>query len=333
MACNQHLIQIGDSEYDDRMSEESRLFVKTLVNAFTVSELTKQPMPVYRNLALQAESELNKSLKFENLEEPREILIKNPVDGYEIPATIFAPIDVKKDTPIIVYYHGGGWTIDSRQSLYQACASMASKSKTVWVSIEYRLAPEHKFKTQLSDYKASFEYVEGNRERFSSKRAKIGVAGDSAGGHIAAILAHEYKSKIDFQILIYACVDLVTPIRYKSFEEFSASCYLLSREIVYWFFSIYLEDSAMAKTQQVSPIYANDFSNLPKCLQIAAELDPLIEQNKAYHEKILQGKSSSELKIVKGTVHGFFSSYCSGAFCKEAFEEAQNYIIDFLDKL
>lgn len=316
------------NKLDDRMTEETKTFVSARLKIFNPSDYVKTPLEILRNGGHDELLRVNQSLKFENLESVREIFIKNLVDNFSIPVTIFAPTDAKKDAPIVVYYHGGGWIRGSREASYHACASMASKSRTIWVSVEYRLAPEYKFKTQLTDYIASFEFIEKNRELFSSKEAKIGVSGDSAGGQIAALLTHKFKSIIDFQILIYPFVDLAT--HYKSADEFAAECYFLVPSMMHFMIDNYLEDIEMAKTAKVSPIFEEDFTKMPKCLIVAAELDPLVDQSKAYYAKYIQGNNQVDLKIVPGVIHGHFTN---GVYSKLAFEETQNHILKFLENI
>lgn len=234
----------------------------------------------------------------------------------------------KIDAPIIIFFHGGSWSLGHTQSHYYPIASLASASKMIWISVEYRLAPEHKYKTQLTDYKASFEYVEANRDLFSSKDAKIGVAGDSAGAHIAALLAQIYRTRISFQVLVYPSLDFAN--HYPSIDEFSADCYLITPEIVKWGISNYLENPSMATNGEVSPIFSNNFTNLPQCLIVAVELDSLIDENRAYHEKVLQGNNRSEFKLIKGTIHGLF---VLGHIMKSSWTEMQNCIVDFLNSV
>lgn len=158
-----------------------------------------------------------------------------------------------------------------------ACASLASASRTVWVSVDYRLGPENKFSTQLTDYRSSFEWIAANRAQFGvSADAKLGVCGDSAGGHISALLTHEYKPQISFQILIYPCVHLT--IQLPSNDEFSSECHFLVPELLDYFGNNYLESKDIAATELVSPLTRKDFSNMPECLIVLAELDPLIDQ-------------------------------------------------------
>ena len=325
MENNSNLVRDGDFEIDKRMTPETKALVLEMLKVFDPSKVSSVPLEVIRHGRDKQEKELIESIKFDNLDKPTEIFIKNPVDGYEIPASIFKPTDVKKDAPITVFYHGGGWMTCSRQSHYHPVALLASKTKSIWISIEYRLAPEFKYKTQVTDYKAAMDWVISNREQLSSKDAKIGVCGDSAGGHIAALMGHYYKSILSYEILIYPVVDLVGD--YNSDDEFKANCYLLTPHMVNNCITSYLEDPEMAKLPDVSPIFMKDFTNLPKTLIVSAEFDCLIDPAKAYHEKILEAKGDSEFKLIRNTIHGFFHN---SVFLKDSNTECINYIAEFL---
>lgn len=153
------------------------------------------------------------------------------------------------------------------------------------------------------------------------------MAGDSAGGHIAALMAHKYRSVLDFQILIYPCVDNTGHV-YPSVSEFDSKCYLLTPKSMQFMIDIYVDEPEMVTSPDVSPILASDFDNLPKCLIISAEMDMLTDSGRAYHEKISASKSSSsEYHVIEGTIHGFFSS---GLYVKNAFEKSAQLILDFL---
>ena len=325
---NPNLVREGNVEFDKRMTLETKASVLEYQKTLGSLDFSSIPIDVLRHGRDKEEKELIESLKFDNLGKPTEIFIKNPVDGYEIPASVFKPTDAKKDAPITVFYHGDGWMTGSRQSHYHPVASLASKTKSIWISIEYRLAPEFKYKTQVTDYKAALEWISNNREHFSSKDAKIGVCGDSAGGHISALMSHYYKSILSFQILVYPAVDLVG--HYNSFDEFQANCYFLTTQIMRTCIKNYLDDHELSKSSDVSPIYMKDFTNLPKALIIGAELDPLIDSGKAYHEKILEAKSVSDYKLIEGTIHGFFHT---PDFLKDSNNEFINYIVEFMKNL
>ena len=321
---NPNLVRDGEVEFDKRMTPETKASVLEYQKTLGSLDFSSIPFEAFRHGRDKQEKELIESLKFDNLDKPTEIFIKNPVDGYEIPASVFKPTDPKKDAPIVVFFHGDGWMTGSRQSHYHPVASLASKTKSVWISIEYRLAPEFKYKTQVTDYKAALEWISNNREQFSTKEAKIGVVGDSAGGQIAALLSHYYKPILSFQNLVYPAVDSAG--HYNSNDEFKANCYFLTPQLIKTCIKNYLEDPEMAKSPDVSPILMKDFTNLPKALIIAAELDPLIDSNKAYHERILDAKRDTQFKLIKGNIHGFFHN----SALKDSFYEFINYIADFM---
>lgn len=258
----------------------------------------------------------------------------NPVDKYEMSASVYKSknSDNNPDAPLIVYYHGGGWIFGSPGSHHHAVATMASETGATIVSVAYRLAPQNTWRIQLSDYRASFEWVTKHRDQLGvSAKAKLGVAGDSAGGHISAILAHEYKSSIDFQILVYPVTDLCVE-KYASFEEFSPACYLLPADVMLAMLDLYLDGKPeTANDATISPMLKSDFSGQPKCLIVGAELDPLVDQVKAYYEKLAQSEGNcAQFKLVRGVIHGFFSS---GFAVKQGFGEALDCIKEFVTKL
>lgn len=329
-SANPHLYRDdGDIDLDDRMTQETKDFVRQWLSQTRPSDLIQLPVDVIRNSRDQEEKELIRSLKFDNLDSPEEIFIKNPNDGYEIPVSVFKPRDTLPDAPIVIFFHGGGWVLGSRQMYYHAVATLASKTRCVWASVEYRLGPEFKYRKQITDYRAVIEWMNVNRGRLSSEKSRLGVAGESAGGQIAALLSHFYKSILDFQILVYPAVDLAT--KYKSFDEFTSDCYLIIPSMMDFFLERYLEEPAeMVKLPEVSPLFFDDFTGLPKCLILGAELDLTLESNKAYHEKMIRNGSECELRVIMGTVHEYFSS---GLGLKNAFDECAKCIVEFLEKI
>ena len=103
--------------------------------------------------------------------------------------------------------------------------SLANSTSTVWLSVEYRLSPEHKYPVGLNDCKYVLDHVYNNKFEFSSSDAKIGLSGDSSGGHYAALIANEFSSILDYQILIYPCIQLAE--QYESQKELTKDCYIL----------------------------------------------------------------------------------------------------------
>lgn len=326
---NPHLYRDGDIDLDARMSQETKDFVREWLRTSKPSDLFTLPLETLRNARDHEEKQLIASLKFDNLGSPDELLVKNSTDGYDIPVSVFRPTDAPSNASIVVFFHGGGFVYGSRQMYYHACATLASLTRTVWVSVEYRLAPEHKHRTQFTDYRAVIEWAHANRGQLAAVDSKLGVAGESAGGQIAAVMAHVYKSILDFQILVYPAVDMVS--KYESFDQFESDCYLIKPSMIEFFVNAYLDEpESEARLPQVTPLFYDDFSGLPKCIILGAELDMLLESNRAYHEKIVRHGGHSELRVIMGTVHEYFSS---GTGLKNAFDECARYISDFLAKV
>jgi acetyl esterase len=180
----------------------------------------------------------------------------------------------------------------------------------------------------LSDCKTAFEWVLKEKSSLASSESKIGVIGDSAGGHLTSIISHDYKNAINYQILVYPCVDLHN--KYDSHDEFTHDMYYLVPELIEFFCGNIVEDINELKEPHISPIFRDDYQNMPKTLIIAAELDPLVDNSKAYFDKLKKNGNNVELKIVNGTVHGFFHN---GFYLKQAFETSIEYICEFLNSL
>jgi acetyl esterase len=180
----------------------------------------------------------------------------------------------------------------------------------------------------LTDCKAVVEWVLKEKSNIASLESKIGVIGDSAGGHLSSIISHDYKNLIDYQILIYPCVDLHN--KYDSHDEFTHDMYYLVPELLEFFCGNIVEDKNVLKQSHISPIFRDDFENMPHTLIIAAELDPIVDNSKVYFDKLKKYGNNVELKIVNGTIHGFFHN---GFYLKQAFNKSVEYICQFLNSL
>lgn len=314
---------------DVRMRPETKNFMQMLLKITKPGDIPKMDINLIRQTRDKNAAKVIESLDMTNLD-VNEIFIPNPNDNHSIPVTVFKPKDLKANAPVTIFFHGGGWSLGSRLTHFHTVHTLSSMSKTIWLSVEYRLGPEHKFTTQFSDVKCVLEWVTKNRTQLgTSENAKIGVSGDSAGGHYSALLTHEYKGLIDYQILIYPCVDMASD--YDSAQEFKHDAYYLVPDLIKYFIDNLIEEPAtFTNDHKISPILNEDFSKMPKALIIAAELDPLVDQSKFYHQKLLDNNNQSELKIINGTIHGFFHN---GFALKEAFGEAVKYILEFIEKL
>ena len=213
------------------------------------------------------------------------------------------------DSPfaVLIYYHGGGWVMGDLETHHGLCHALAKKSGCLVVSVDYRLAPEHRHPAAVEDAYAAACWVAQNSAAIQADPARIAVAGDSAGGHLAALVALMARDRngphLDMQILIYPITDF-------NFETSSylknASGYMLTRDLMRWFWNYYLDPEDPSDHPYVAPLRAQDLSNLPPALVITAEFDPLCDEGEAYAARLLQ--AGVEVKSIRyeGMVHGFF---------------------------
>ena len=313
-------------ELDERMSAETKDFVTSSLKIIRPSQVPSIDVNLSRKARAANTAKVLSRLNFNNLNK-LEVMVKNSLDDHEISVSIYTPKDCLPDSPITVFYHGGGWTFGSRDSHYHAVASCSTLTKTIWVSVEYRLAPENKFLVQISDCESALQWIFENKASIGSKNSKVGVCGDSAGGHYSAILAHEFKNELDYQILVYPCVDLITI--YDSYEKYSKDCYLINPVLIKFFINNLMDERDIGMIR-ASPLFYDDYNGLPKCLIVCAELDPLVDQAYAYEKKLKENNVDCVLHQVNGTVHGFFHN---GVFLPNAFGQAAKEIADFLKKI
>lgn len=211
-------------------------------------------------------------------------------------------------TPVVVYFHGGGWVIGNIESHDGTCASITAASGCTLVSVDYRLAPESPFPAAIEDGFAATIWVQENAEELGVDGTRLAVAGDSAGGNIAAVVSQIARDvggiEIAFQLLVYP----VTDYEFTSESMIDNSeGYLLTTELMRWFYGHYLNGDAEAGSDpRVSPLRADDLSDLPPAYVITAGYDPLRDQGIAYADAMTADGVKVELVHYEGMFHGFF---------------------------
>jgi acetyl esterase len=238
-------------------------------------------------------------------------VVKNidiPGPAGKIPARLYAVGG--KDLPIIVFYHGGGWVLGNLDSHDPVCRAIAKETKALVISVDYRLAPEHKFPAAVEDCYAALVYMYEHGKEFGGDPAKMAVAGDSAGGNLAAVIAQMARDKngprIVLQALIYPAVDL-TVAQTESYNNFGKG-FMLTTEDVKAFASVYLRNTEDAKNQMASPIYAKNFKNLPRTVFVAAQFDVLRSEGESYAKKLKEAGVPVKYISYNGMIHGFINS-------------------------
>lgn len=233
--------------------------------------------------------------------------------GSDIPVRVYWPVETSDLLAGIVYFHGGGWVIGDLDTHDATVRELANKTNAVVVSVDYRLAPEHPYPAAVNDCYAATQWVSTNATELGIDSSRLAVAGDSAGGNLAAVvslMARDRKTlgktapEIRFQLLIYPCCDMDSS-SWASMEENKDGPFL-TREIMNWFYDHYMGDQNR-RDPYAAPIRADDFSGLPSALVVTAELDPLRDEGEAYGQKLSDAGVETEVIRCDGMFHGFFS--------------------------
>lgn len=228
------------------------------------------------------------------------------VPGGEIPVRIYTP-EGEGPFPALVYYHGGGWVIGNLDTVDVPCRMLANRAGCIVVSVDYRLAPEHKFPTAAEDSYAAAKWVADNATSIQVDPEQIAVGGDSAGGNLATVVAMMARDQsgpsLAYQMLIYP----VTNHSYatESYQE-NGEGYFLTKNTMEWFWNHYLRDEQDGQNPYASPLLAEDLSGLPPALVITAGFDPLRDEGEAYAERLKAAGVPVEATRYDSMIHGFF---------------------------
>jgi acetyl esterase len=315
-------------ELDERMTNECRSYVTTLLQQAKPSFILEMDLNVARKIRDDQALKMNEFFDFTELKID-EFHVKNETDNYQVLLRKYEPIRSDQSSRATVFFHGGGYTLGSVNTHHHTVGSLALRTNSTWFSVAYRKCPEFRYPVPYLDCKSALEWIIKNKKEFNfASDVKIGVCGDSSGGQIAAILAHELKHVIDYQILIYPVVHYGG--KFDSYKEFVNDCYLIVPPVMEYFVKNMAECDPIVHARHLSPLYYQDFKNLPKCLIVAVELDPVLDDSKFYCEKLKESNIPCKLGIIKGTVHGYFSQPLQ---FKDAHKQTADLIVDFLEKV
>ena len=230
------------------------------------------------------------------------------VDAGGVPARLFRPSDAER-LGLLVYFHGGGWVIGDLDSHDNVCRALANRSGAAVLSVDYRLAPEHRWPAAVDDCTAATVWAAANAGALGVDAGRLAVGGDSAGGNLAAIVAQERAVPLRFQLLVYPATDARrTRDGHASYVE-NVDGPVLSLEAMHWFYDHYLGDTGAADDPKVSPLLAGDaaLAGLPAALVITASHDPLRDEGEAYARRLMAAGVATTLTRYPGLFHGFFS--------------------------
>lgn len=208
--------------------------------------------------------------------------------------------------PLLMYYHGGGFVLGNLETHDALCRSLCNRAECVVVAVDYRLAPEHKYPAAPEDCYAATLWAQKHAAELNGMGDRLAVAGDSAGGNMAAVVCLMARDlgapHISHQLLLYPVTD--NNFETQSYQE-NAEGYFLTRAMMQWFWGHYLATEEDGQQVYAAPLRAEDLSGLPSATVITAEYDPLRDEAEAYAQRLLGAGVKTELIRYSGMIHGF----------------------------
>jgi acetyl esterase len=239
-----------------------------------------------------------------------------------IPARLYRPEAQDGQAPLMIFGHFGGGVIGDIETCHVFCSILAKTTRGPVLSIDYRLAPEHRFPAGLDDMLAAYRWGRDNAERFGAPLAQAAIGGDSMGGNFAAVVCQELKKAGEpqptLQLLIYPCVDVAC-------ESASMTTYgeafPLTRATMDWFMGHYMGPGDSPADPRLSPLRAENLSGLAPAVIVTAGFDPLLDQGEAYARRLKEAGVPVIYRCYDGLAHAFtaFTGAVPGAdiACRE----------------
>jgi len=228
--------------------------------------------------------------------------------GGTVPVRFYYPAgDNARPLPAYIYAHGGGFVVGDLDMVETMCRTVCRDAGIVVASVDYRLAPEHRFPAGLEDMIGVVRHVAANGAALGIDASRLAVGGDSAGGNLAAAAAQALRGPggiaLRFQVLVYPVTDLTCS--QPSYKDLGTG-YPLTEERMRNYIRLYLEEPArQAPDPRASPLLAQSFAGLPPALVVVAGLDPLVDEGVAYARRLEEAGIAAEIVEVADHPHGF----------------------------
>ena len=234
-----------------------------------------------------------------------------PASHGAVPARLYVPKTLRKTgtlAPCLVFFHGGGWVIGDLETHDVVCRKLAVEGELIVISVDYRLAPEHKFPAAVEDAIGATKWIAANAQELGIDASRLSVGGDSAGGNLAAVVALAARDgdgpKIAGQLLIYPATEARRTHPSQSEPDTSI---LLTHSVTTWFYWNYLNGAADLDDWRASPARAKTLKGLPSAYVLTVGADPLRDEGEEYAVRLRDAGVAVTYRHFPGQFHGFFT--------------------------
>ena len=270
--------------------------------------------PPYETLTAPEAREFYMAARFVSNPDPPELQsvepLSIPAPYGAIPARTYTPKKLRKTSglaPCLVFFHGGGWVIGNLDTHDVVCRKLAEEGELIVISVDYRLAPEHKFPAAVDDSIIATKWIAANGAELGIDPSRLIVGGDSAGGNLAAVVSLTARDEggpdIAGQLLIYPSTDMSR--KHASHKQAETSI-LLTHSVIVWFLNHYLGDADIADWR-ASPARAKSLANLPPAYVLTVGGDPLRDEGDEYAARLKEAGVGVTYRHFAGQFHGFFT--------------------------
>lgn len=262
-----------------------------------------------------------------------EIAIPAP-NGRTVPARLYRPVNQDPSTPLMVFCHFGGGVIGDLETCDAFCSILAATTRGPVLSVDYRLAPEHKFPAGLDDCKLAYEWALKQAEGWGAPAGEAAIGGDSMGGNFSAIISQDMKREDKpapvLQLLIYPATDISVDTPSKTTY---GETYPLSTDTMNWFMGHYLPEDHPKDDVRVSPAQEISLEGLPPAIVVTAGFDPLVDEGEAYAKRLDEAGVDVVYKCYDSLAHGFTAFTTASPAADKACREIAQMVADAYGRL
>ena len=282
--------------------------IQQVIDALAASEFR----PIHEQTPAQVRTQYKRMIEARGVEPApvgtvEDRSIPDPAGG--IPVRICRPAIDSTALPGLVYYHGGGHVMGDIDTHDSVARNLCNGAGCVVVSVDYRLAPEHKFPAAADEAFAALQWCATHAPELGIDPGRIAVGGDSAGGNLAAVAALMARDvggpAIRLQVLVYPVTDYTCDTG--SYHTYARGYGALEADSMRWFRDHYLRDETDRHDWRAAPLHAGDLSDLPPALVLTAQCDVLHDEGKAYAQRLREAGADVEYVDCEGMIHGFFT--------------------------